>query len=68
MKRSISDLEREVGFLTTRVSKSDMDDWEIAKGPDIFYCTIKVIRFFGATHLNEISTWVDASYAIHHDI
>ena len=25
-------------------------------------------RTFGATHLDEIFTWVDASYAVHHDM
>ena len=32
------------------------------------HCTLKEKRAFGATNLNEIFTWVNASYAIHYDI
>ena len=38
-----------------------------AKGPKIFRFTLKK-RAFGATNLNEIFTWVYASYVIHNYI
>ena len=56
--------ETAVGFLMTKLSKSDVDDWEKLRRVLIFiYCTLEEKRAFGATNLNEIFTWVDVSYA-----
>ena len=32
------------------------------------HCSLKEKRCFGVTKLNEIFVWVDASYAVHHDM
>ena len=69
MNRSRPDLETAVGFLTTRVSKSDVDDWEkLRKILKFVYFTLKEKRCFGETSLDKIFTWVDSSYALHHDL
>ena len=69
MKRPRPDLETVVDFLTTRASKSDVDDWEkLRRVLRFVHCTLEGKRAFGATNLNEIFTWVDASYAIHNDM
>ena len=67
MKRSRPDLETAVGFLETRVLKSDVDDREkLRRILRFFHCNLKEKRCLGATSLDEIFTWVDASYLVHH--
>ena len=47
MKRSRPDVETAVGFLTMRVSKSDVDDWEKMKRILGFvHCNLKEKMFF----------------------
>ena len=61
IKRSIPDLETDVGFLTTRVLKSDVDDCEKLRMILRFvYFTLKENIYFRVTILDEIFTWVDA--------
>ena len=67
MKRSRLYLETAVSFLTARVSKGDVKTGEIEKSIEVFHCTLKEKRFFGAKKLDEISTWVDASYTLHYN-
>ena len=67
MKSSRPVLEMAVSFLTSRVSKSDIEHWKIDK--DIEFCLLHTQRnFFLATNIDKIFTWVDASYALHHDM
>ena len=69
MKSSIPDLDTAVIFLTGRLSRSDVDDWgELRRILRFFHCTLKEKRCFGATNLDEIFTWVGASYSVHHDM
>ena len=61
IKRSIPDLETDVGFLTTRLLKSDVDDCEKLRMILRFvYFTPKEKRYFRVTILDKIFTWVDA--------
>ena len=58
-----------VVFLCTRVSKSTKQDqaklkWEL----EYINGTINLEYILGADSLNELWTWVDASYALHRDM
>jgi hypothetical protein len=69
MKRSRPDIETAISFLCTRVSKSDEDDWAKLKRLLQFLSqTIDDVRVVAADDLSKLLTWVDASYAIHHDM
>ena len=69
MKGSIPYLDTAMGFLTTRLSKSDVDNREkLRRMMRFFHCTLKEKICFGATSIDEIVTWVDTSYSVHHDI
>ena len=69
VKRYRYNLYTAVGFLTTRLYKSDIDDWEKFRRILRFvHCIFKLKRYFGATSLDKIFTWVDVSCAVHHDI
>ena len=57
-----------MSFLTTRISNSHDDNWgKLIKILRFVHCTLKG-NIFGATNLDEIFKWVDASYAVHHDM
>ena len=59
-KRSTPELETAVGFLTTRVSKSDVDDWGKFRRMLRFFIAYSREKIcFGATSLDEIFTWLD---------
>ena len=65
-KRARPDLETLISFLTTRVTKSDEDDWKKLKRGLIFIQNnIKDKRVIGKKILSEIFTWIDSSYAVH---
>ena len=65
MKRSRPDLETAIGFLCTRVTKSDEDDWKKLRRVIAYVkCTIDDIRIIGASSLSDIFTWIDAAYAV----
>ena len=67
MKRSRPDLYMAVSFLTTRVLNSDIYNWgKLRRILRFFHCTFKEEICFGATKLDKIFMWVDASYAILH--
>ena len=65
-KRSRPDIEPTVSFLTTRVSKSNVDDWKKLKR-----CITWVdqtdgdVRLIGASTLEELYTWIDVAFAVH---
>ena len=68
MKSYRPDLETAVSFLMMRSSKSDVDGWgEFKRMLRFVHCALKEKRSFGATNLDEIFTFVGASYAVHHD-
>jgi hypothetical protein len=65
-KRARPDLETAVDFFTTRVSKSDEDDWKKLERVLIWIMnTIDEKRVIGATSLRDLFTWIDAAYAVH---
>ena len=65
-KRARPDLETTVAFLTTRVSKSDVDDWKkLGRLLTWVMNTIEDKRIIGASSLTDLFTWIDAAYAVH---
>ena len=69
MKRSRPDLETTIGFLCTRVAKSDEDDWiKLRRAIAYVKCTIDDVRVIGASSLTDIFTWIDAAYAVNPDM
>ena len=68
-KRERPDLETLLSFLTTRVTKSTVEDWKkLKRGLQFFLCTINNERIIGATTLRELFTWIDAAYAVHNNM
>ena len=68
-KRARPDIETAVGFLSTRVSKSDVDDWnKLKRVLQYLYGTIDMPRYVGADNFVDLHTWVDAAYAVHPDM
>ena len=65
MKISRPDLDKDVSFLMIRLPKRDVGDWEIEKDTKVCSLYPKRKKDFGVSNLNEIFTWVDASYGIH---
>lgn len=68
-KRGRPDMLTVISFLTTRVIKPDTDDWgklhrvlQYLKGTLDFKLTL------GVESMTVLKTWIDASYAPHHDI
>ena len=69
IKRARPDLETAIGFLCTRVSKSDEDDWlKLRRAIAYIKCTIDDVRVIGASSLIDIFTWIDAAYAVNPDM
>jgi hypothetical protein len=69
IKRARPDLETAIGFLCTRVDKSDTDDWKKLRRVIAFIKnTIDDCRIIGATDLTKIFTWIDAAYAVNPDM
>ena len=62
-------METAIGFLCTRVSKSDEDDWlKLRRAIAYIKCTIDDVRVIGASSLIDIFTWIDAAYAVNPDM
>ena len=69
MKRDRQDLETDVSYLCTRVSKSDFDDWKKLRRIIAFIkVTINEKRVIGAKSLSSMFTWVDAAHAVNPDM
>jgi hypothetical protein len=69
MKRARHDIETAISFLCTRVSRSDEADWlKLKRLLQFLNQTINDVRVIAADDLSKLFTWVDASYAIHHDM
>jgi hypothetical protein len=68
-KRSRPDIETTISFLCTRVSKNDKDDWlKLKRLLQFLNQTIDDVRIIAAIDLCKLFTWMDASYATHHDM
>ena len=68
MKRARPELETAVAFLCTRVSKCGMSDWKkLRRVLQYAKKTLEDKRIIGASNLQELYMFVDASYAIYDD-
>ena len=69
VKRGRPDLETLVSFLTTRVTKSNVDDWKnLKRGLKYVKNSIKDKIMIGAKILYYLYTWIDAAYAVHNNM
>ena len=69
MKRARPDLETAASCLCTRMSKSDLDDWNKLRRPiDFIKVTIDDEQIIGAKSLSSTFMWVDAAYAVNPDM
>ena len=69
MKEYITDLETSMSFLTTRVLKIDVYDWERMRRTLRFvHCNLKEKICCGATKIDKTFTWLYALYELHHDM
>ena len=69
VKRARPDPETLVSFLTMRVTKSDVDDWEkLKRGLTFVKNTIKYKIIIGAKTLTDLYMWIDAAYAVHNNM
>ena len=58
-----------ISFLTTRVSEPDEHDWKRLKRVLSFLeCTKDEVRIIGCDGLVDLFTWIDAAYAVHHNM
>ena len=58
-----------VYFLCTRVRNQSLDDWKkLQQVLGWVEATIDDVRIIGASNLEQIYTWIDASYAVHMDM
>ena len=68
MKRARPDLETGISQLMRRVSCSNVNDWKnLMRILGYLKKTTKDKRIIGAKNIEDIYTWVDASYAIHEE-
>ena len=64
-KRARPDIETAVSYLTTRVDKSDMDDWKkLRRVIQFLKQTADDVRIIGCHNLDSLYTWVDAAYGV----
>jgi hypothetical protein len=65
-KRTRPDIEPAVAFCTTRVQKPNKDDWKKLKRCITYLDQTKNDpRIIGCNNIQELFTWVDASFAVH---
>jgi hypothetical protein len=68
-KRCRLDIQNTVGFLTTRVSKPDEDDWKKLKRVlQYLRGTIDDKLILGCVDIGKMKSFVDASFAVHMDM
>ena len=68
-KRARPDILVPISFLTSRVTTADLDDWKKLKRLLCYLlCTIDLPLILGIDDLCVVHTWVDASFATHHDM
>ena len=67
--RARADILTTLSYLTTRVSKPNTQDYKKLKRLlEYLNGTLDMALVIGATSLRKMYTWVDASYATHHDM
>ena len=63
--RSRPDIETAVSFLTTRVDRSDEDDWKkLWRVLQFLRQTIEDVRVIGCESMDSLFTWIDAAYGV----
>ena len=68
-KRGRPDILTAISFLTTRVTKPNVDDWgKLKRTLQYLKGTLDFKLTLGADSMTILKTWVDASYAPHHDM
>jgi Reverse transcriptase (RNA-dependent DNA polymerase) len=68
-KRGRPDIQLAVAFLTTRVSHASEQDWtKLTRVLSYLRATRHLTLTLGADSLTKISSWTDASYAVHPDM
>jgi hypothetical protein len=68
-KRARPDISVPITFLSSRVTKADEDDWKKLKRLlQYIHGTINMPLTLSIDNMSIMKTWVDASYAIHHDM
>ena len=68
-KRGRPDLEPTVAFLSTRVSNPTVDYWKKLERALAYLNTTKGdVRVIGCGDINNLFTWVDASFAVHNNM
>ena len=68
-KRTRPGIETAISFLCTRVSgPTHEDEVKLTRVLGYLEHTIDLVRTMGASSLSVLSTWVDASYAVHRDM
>ena len=67
-RRCRLDIQTAIGFLCTRVSEPDEDDWAKLKRVLMYLNgTIDMTLTIGADEITKMKSWVDVSYGVHHD-
>ena len=68
-KRSRPDILTAISFLTTRVTKPNVDDWgKLRRVLQYLKGSIQMRLTLAADSMTILKTWIDASYAPHHDM
>jgi hypothetical protein len=68
-KRARPDIQTPIAFLTTRVQKSDQDDWKkLGRVMKYLNGTRKLVLTLEADDTQILKWWIDGSYATHHDM
>ena len=62
---AIPDIEKEVSYLITIVSKSNEYEWKKLRRVLVWIKIIFMINIIGALILKHVYTWVGAEYAVH---
>jgi hypothetical protein len=67
-RRCRLDIQTAVGFLCTRVSSPDEDDWiKLRRVLQYLRGTIDLVLTLGADDITKMKSWVDVSYGVHDD-
>ena len=68
-QRGRVDVQTAVAFLSTRVSKSTEQDWsKLRRVVEFLNGTTDDVMILGADSLDKMDTFVDVSFAVHHDM
>ena len=66
--RARPDIHVAISFLTSRVTKADIDDWKkLRRLLSYINNTLDLVLTLSATNMNVVKWWVDAAYAVRDD-